>query len=296
VLLRSASWGYRLVRYASPGAPGIAIGNWDATGAQAWSSGGPSIVRTDDGAFLAGGLAWRDGDASWTLREMPPHTWSSGGVLFGANGAQFTLSRDAGVTWMALAAAGLGATAPDSFARTADGAMYVGQFASATDGTTDSWRADVWRSTDLGATWSIAYTGIATRPQGQDTVGQAHRFVGITADGTWVATDAVSTDAGAIWQPTQALGDKSLAHLMYDGSLVMQPADASGEIWRVYADGGLGDLLATHAIEADGQPVLAAELRSVAFDPDGHAYVARGTPHVQIWRSTTPLQHAAATL
>jgi hypothetical protein len=70
----------------------------------------------------------------------------------------------------------------------------------------------------------------------------------------------------------------------------MQPSDASGEIWRVYADGGLGDLLATHAIEADGKPVLAAELRSVAFDTAGYAYVARGAPHVQIWRSTTPLQ------
>jgi hypothetical protein len=37
--------------------------------------------------------------------------------------------------------------------------------------------------------------------------------------------------------------------------------------------------------------VLAAELRAVAFDELGHAYVARGTPHIQIWRSTTPLQH-----
>jgi len=81
-----------------------------------------------------------------------------------------------------------------------------------------------------------------------------------------------------------------MAHLMPDGSLVMQPADTSGEVWRVYADAGMGDLLATHAIEADGQPVLAAELRSVAFDDAGHAYLARGTPHVQIWRSTTPLQ------
>jgi predicted GNAT family N-acyltransferase len=46
----------------------------------------------------------------------------------------------------------------------------------------------------------------------------------------------------------------------------------------------------THAIEADGQPVLAAELRSVAFGDAGYAYVARGTPHVQIWRSTTPVR------
>ena len=105
-----------------------------------------------------------------------------------------------------------------------------------------------------------------------------------------MATDAVSTDAGATWERTQAVGDRSMAHLMPDGSLVMQPASTSGEVWRVYADAGMGDLLATHAVQADGQKVLAAELRSVAFDDAGYAYVARGTPHVQIWRSKTPLQ------
>jgi hypothetical protein len=39
--------------------------------------------------------------------------------------------------------------------------------------------------------------------------------------------------------------------------------------------------------------VLAATLRSVAFDEEGHAYVARGNPLVQIWRSTTPVQRRA---
>lgn len=290
VLLHSASWGYRLLRYASTGAPGVAVGNWDAEGPQTWNSSGPSIVRTADGTFLAGGLAWRDGDTTWTLREMPARTWASGGVLLGLSGQRFYLSRDAGVSWNALAATGLTATDPSGFSATADGALYVGQLTGASDSTGDVWQADVWRSTDLGATWSAVYTGVATRQPGKDTVGEAHLFVGITADGTWVATDAVSTDAGATWERTQAVGDRSMAHLMPDGSLVMQPASTSGEVWRVYADGGMGDLLATHAVQADGQKVLAAELRSVAFDDAGYAYVARGTPHVQIWRSKTPLQ------
>jgi hypothetical protein len=251
-------------------------------------------VRTDDGTFLAGGLAWRDGDAGWTLREMPARTWSSGGMLFGVAGSRFYTSSDEGLHWTALAANGLDATEPDAFARTPDGTLYVGELTSVTEAMTDSWRARVWRSTDLGATWSLAYEAVATRPFGENTIGEAHRFVGITADGAWVATDAISTDSGASWQPTQAVGDRSLAHLLSDGSLVMQPANASGEIWRVYADGGLGELLATHAIEADGQPVLAASLRSVAFDEAGHAYVARGSPGVQIWRSTTPVQVQAA--
>lgn len=291
VLMRSAAWGYRLVRTTAPGAPAIAVGNWDATGDQAWTADGPSIVRNDDGTFLAAGLAWRPGDATWSLRELPAVTWSSGGTLFGgAAGAAFYTSADAGVTWSVVGGDGLATTDPGSFARTADGSLYVGQLTGQTVGTTDSWSAAVWKSTDAGATWTSAYAATATRETGKDMVGEAHGFVGITADGTWVATDAVSTDAGATWKATQAVGDRSLAHLMYDGSLVMQPADASGQIWRVYADGGEGDLLATHAIEADRQPVLAASLRSVAFDKDGYAYVARGAPHVQIWKSTTPLE------
>lgn len=290
VLLRSDAWGYRLLRYTAPAQPGVAVGNWDATGPQMWADGGPSIVRTDDGTFLAGGLAWREGEPAWTLREMPALTWSSGGVLLGTAGAKFYLSSNAGTSWTAIAATGLGAKAPDAFARTPDGVLHVGEFSGGTSGTTDTWRADVWSSADLGATWTGAYAGVATRLVGKDTTGEAHHFVGILADGTWVATDAVSNDAGATWQATDAIGDRSLAHLMYDGSLVMQPSDASGEIWRVYADGGTGELLATHAIEVDGQRVLAANLRSVAFDDAGYAYVARGTPHVQIWRSTTPLR------
>ncbi|HEY0194909.1 MAG TPA: hypothetical protein VGC42_27540, partial [Kofleriaceae bacterium] len=289
VLMRSAAWGYRLLRYAAPGMPGVAIGNWDAAGDQAWASDGPSIVRADDGTLLAGGLAWKPGDPAWSLREMPATTWSSGGMLFGvADGASYT-SSDAGVSWRAIAATGLAATAPGSFARGADGALYVGQLTGQSAGGIDAWSANVWRSADAGASWTAAYAAMATRMSGQDTQGEAHGFVGIMADGTWVATDAVSADAGATWQDTQAVGDRSLAHLMADGSLVMQPADASGEVWRVYADGGRGELRATHAIEADGQPVLAASLRSVAFDADGYAYVARGTPHVQIWKSTTPV-------
>lgn len=293
VLMRSASWGYRLLRFSqsgAPGEPGVAIGNWGAAGPQAWSSSGLSIVRDSDGTFLAGGLAWRDGDAAWTLREMPARTWSSRGILFGVAGARSFTSSDAGRTWTAIAASGLDATQPASFARGPDGAFYVGELISESAGTTDTWRATVWRSIDLGASWSVAYRGIASRTGGASATGAAHLFVGITDDGTWVATDAISRDGGASWTATHTVGDRSLAHLMPDGSLVMQPADLGGETWRVYASGGLGDLLATHAIEADGQPVLAAQLRSVAFDDAGHAYVARGTPHVQIWRSTTPVQ------
>lgn len=290
VLLRSDTWGYRLLRTAGPEAAPVAVGNWDAAGPQAWSSAGPSIVRTDDGTFLAGGLAWRDGAAAWTLREMPAETWSSGGVLFGIAHGERYASSDGGTRWAVVAGEGLAATEPDAFARTADGALYVGQFTGQAEGALDTWRAGVWRAAGLGGVWSAAYAGVATRPPGGATTGEAHRFVGITGEGLWVATDAVSSDQGATWQRTEALGDRSLAHLLDDGSLVMQPADASGEIWRVYADGGRGGLLATHAIEADGQPVLAAGLRSVAFDAAGYAYVARGAPHVQIWRSATPVR------
>jgi hypothetical protein len=61
-------------------------------------------------------------------------------------------------------------------------------------------------------------------------------------------------------------------------------------VWRVYDDGGLGDLRATYQIVIEGNAVPASQLRSVAFGPDGYAYIARGSPRVQIWRSDRPLE------
>jgi hypothetical protein len=118
-----------------------------------------------------------------------------------------------------------------------------------------------------------------------------HRFVGVLDDGAWIATDAVSRDGGTTWEPTEATGDRSLAFLTLRGSLVTtlpagSPAD---DIWRVYDDGGLGELRATYRIEVDGTPVPASQLRSIAFDDDGYVYVARGAPYVQIWRSVKPI-------
>jgi hypothetical protein len=65
-------------------------------------SGGPSIVRNAMARSSPGALAWREGDAVWTLREMPAVAWSSGGVLFGVTGKAFYTSSDASVTWAAI--------------------------------------------------------------------------------------------------------------------------------------------------------------------------------------------------
>ena len=57
----------------------------------------------------------------------------------------------------------------------------------------------------------------------------------------------------------------------------------------MYDDGGLGELRATYQLVVDDEPIPASQLRSVAFDEEGYAYVARGTPQVQIWKSDRPL-------
>lgn len=282
-------WGYRFVRFDALGAPGIAAGNWDAGADQAWDAGGPQIVRTGDGSFLAAGFALAPGAAEWTLREIPSRTWASGDALFGVQRGSFFTSFDGGTTWSETRAIGLEVTEPEAFARTADGTLYVSEMTGGgnPDGSA-TWRAAVWQSVDRGATWSLAYEGIATRASEIDEVeGEAHRFVGITAEGTWIATDAVSTDGGVTWLPTEVDGDRGLAHLTHAGSLVT--GDANEDLWRVYDDGGRGELRATYRIEVEGTAIPASQLRSVAFDEDGYAYVARGTPHVQIWRSNRPL-------
>jgi hypothetical protein len=289
VLVLSDAWGYRLVRYDALGAPGVVAGNWDAMGDQAWNGSGPTIVRTRDGTFIAAGLALAPGAQTWTLQEMPARAWASGTTLFGVANHKFFTSVDGGATWMAAAAQGLGATDPEAFAEGVDGALHVGEFTGMMEDTVSTWHAQVWRSTDAGATWTTAYDATATRPDDKSkVVGETHRFVGVLADGSWIATDAVSHDAGASWEATDVKGDRGLAHLTVKGSLVTGGADE--DLWRVYSDGGLGELTATWSIVVDGDPIPAAQLRTVAFDEMGYAYTARGVPNVQLWRSNEPVE------
>ena len=289
LLVISDAWGYRLVRFDAVGTPGVAAGNWDAVGDQAWTSGGPAIVRTEDGTFLVAGLALAPGASEWTLQEIPPKTWAAGSTLFGVGKDKFFTSLDGGASWSAAKAIGLDAADPEAFARSPDGALYVASFEGGTVDGVDLWHGRVWKTLDQGTSWSMAYDAMAQRIYGDDKItGEVHRFVGITETGDWIATDAVSRDGGNTWQKTTVLGDKGLAHLTRHGSLVTGGADE--KVWRVYDDGGLGDLRATYQIIVEGQPVPAGQLRSVAFDEMGYAYIARGSPQVQIWRSDRALE------
>ncbi len=288
VLALSDVWGYRFVRYDALGGDGVAAGNWDALGDQAWTAGGPPIVRTLDGTFLANGFALAPGATDWILRETPARAWASNDIVFGVQDGRFFRSDDGGATWGAAAAAGLAIEEPEAFARGADGTLYLSEFGAMTEGDVGTWRSVVWRSGDGGASWSIAYEGVATRGADDKIVGEAHRFVGLRKDGRWIATDAVSDDGGMTWQATTVKGDRGLAHLTLAGTLVTGGADE--KLWRVYDDGGLGELRATYEIEVEGNAIPASQLRSVAFDEEGFAYIARGNPFVQIWRSDRPLE------
>jgi hypothetical protein len=287
-LMLSDAWGYRLVRYDAIGAAGIGAGNWEGVGDQAWSSSGPPIVRTQAGTFLVAGLALAAGTTTWTLQEIPARTWVSGTTLFGVAKQKFFTSSDGGVTWSATAAQGLGATEPEAFAVGPDGALYVGQLSGGTEAGVSTWHAQVWKSSDGGVSWTTAYDATATRADGGDVIGEVHRFVGVLADGAWISTDAVSHDAGASWKKTDVKGDRGLAHLTRQGSLVT--GGPNEDLWRVYSDGGLGELTATWSIVVDDKPIPASQLRTVAFDELGYAYTARGTPNVQIWRSNQPVE------
>jgi len=292
ILVLSDTWGYRLLTTADPSLPARAAGNWELDGEPAWSTSGAPIVRTTDGTFLSAGLAWRDGEPAWSLRETPTRTWASGDTLFGVTDDGFFTSFDGGVTWTAQPADGLDTSEPEAFARDVDGSFLVSAFTSGTSSGVTSWRSTVWRSTDGGATWTVAYDATASRREGdEESTGEAHRFVGVRADGAWIATDAVSLDGGNTWQENDVKGDRSLAFLTPRGRLVTTLPEPSPEqdLWRVYEDSGLGELQATYALVADGKPVAASPLRSIAFDEHGHVYVARGAPYVQVWRSAQPI-------
>lgn len=289
MLAHSEAWGYRLVRYDTQGTYGVVVGNWETTAEPAWANGGPPIVLTTDGTFLVAGLAWREGDVAWSLREIPARTWESGSTLFGVVRPSFYTSLDAGQTWKETAATGLTPDQPEAFARTLDGTLLVSQFTGET--TNDGvgiWRSTVWNSTDGGAAWTVAYQATATRAAGDDEIiGEVHRFVGLNDTGEWIATDAVSRDNGLTWDKTDVVGERSLAHLTRHGTLVAVSSEE--DVWRAYDDGGLGELRATFQIEVNSTPIPASQLQWVAFDDLGFAYVARGAPYVQVWRSAESL-------
>jgi hypothetical protein len=182
---------------------------------------------------------------------------------------------------------GLTVTEPEAFARGADGRLYLSEFTGTNEAGVDRWTARVWTSSDQGATWSLAYDALATRGADDTIVGEVHRFVSLAPDGAWIATDAISRDGGTTWQKTDVKGDRGLAHLTLHGTLVTGGADE--KLWRLYDDGGRGELRATYEIEVAGNAIPAQQLRSVAFDAQGYAYVARGNPYVQIWRSDRPV-------
>ena len=282
MLARSDAWGYRLVAF-TPGSPALAAGNWEGD-TSAWNPGGPPIARAADGTFLVAGLAWREGDAAWTLREIPPRAWTAGDMAFGVAKGSFYASRDQGTTWAARPAATLTPELADALARAPDGALLVSTFTGGSAGDLDNWHAMVWRSTDDGTTWNAAYDARAIRNPGGEATGEVHRFVGVNATGAWVATDALSKDSGATWEETDVTIDHGLAFLTPKGRLVTVQND-----WKVYTDAGAGDLVATYQLEIDGTRVDGSQLRSVAFDDLGYAYLAGGAPYVTVWRSTTPL-------
>lgn len=282
MLARSDAWGYRLVAF-TPGSPALAAGNWEGDTSE-WRTGGPPIVRAADGTFLVAGLAWREGETAWTLRESPPRAWAAGDMAFGVAKGSFYASRDHGATWAARPTEKLAPDAAEALARDTDGALLVSTFTGGTAGDTDSWHATIWKSRDEGVTWTSAYDANAVRNAGGDTSGEVHRFVGVTADGAWVATDALSKDGGATWKETDVKIDRGLAFLTPRGRLV-----TVGNDWKVYDEAGAGGLQATYQLEIDGARVDGSQLRSVAFDDLGYAYVAGGAPYITVWRSTTPL-------
>jgi hypothetical protein len=289
LLARSDAWGYRLVSFTA-GAAQLAAGNWDTT-TPAWAVDGPPVVRTGDGTFLSAGLAWREGDPAWALRVLPPRAWAADSMVFGSADGTFYASLDEGETWKIAAGSGPAADQADAFARTADGSILVSTFAGSGDDTVDHWHAEVWRSSDAGATWASIYSGDASRSAGSDITGEVHRFVGVMSDGTWVATDAVSHDAGTTWTPTAVDNDRSLAFLTPGDRLVAETptGDPATDLWHVYDRGGEGGLTSTYQLEIMDTPIAASAVQSVAFDDDGYAYIAGGAPYVQLWRSREPL-------
>ena len=283
-------------RSAEPASP-------PATGTRSAIRRGRRAVRRSralgDGTFLVAGLALAPGATRWTLQRDRRHARGRAATtLFGVAKQQFYASHDGGVTWAARRATGLAADEPEAFARSADGTLYVSQFT----GDTDRWPRHVAlgrleerrprRDVDAGVRRHRDARGRRRRRDpGRGRIASS----AITDDRRLDRDRRGLRDGGMTWQKTTVLGDQR-ARAPHARTARSSPAAPTRSCGACTTTAVWATSRATYQIVVDGKSIPASQLRSVAFDEDGYAYVARGTPHAQIWRSNRPLARARVPL
>jgi len=239
-----------------------------------------------DGTVLVRGLAWKPGDATWSLRFLPEgtvHTLDDGSLL-AVSATTMQRSRDAGRTWMSTAITG---TAPAATRYFSDGQTL---WASAGTQSSGSFRAQLWRSDDEGATWMEAFDRTSTQPDATDTNVVAPQLVAIARDGTFVGTSHyqalhVSRDRGRTWESLPFPRDYDLEFVTNGGAAVtldMVPHPA----WTLWHDYGLGRAFREVTVKLDNGAIADIRATPPKLDGDDHVYLLGGGA---IYRTDQPL-------
>ena len=245
---------------------------------------GEGFVRAVSGTIFNGDMAWKPGEAAWSIRPLAKdartHALADGSLLVirqDTSGPTVVRSRDDGLTWQTLEAP----TAPVAADRVFSdaGTLWASTFAG-----------DLWRSSDDGASWTNT-----ARPS---TTGALPRLLGIGGDGALVATSNntgvhVSHDRGATWTDLPLPADYQLAFITSHGSgVTFDRARVAGEgtAWHLWRDHGLGEAYKKLMPRIGGQGVELGNIASTAVvDADSYLYFHFTTAEGSVWRSATPI-------
>lgn len=256
--------------------------------ATAFSSSSSAVVQAGD-TFLSGDLAWKRGDAAWSIRIMPAGTIYAlrDGSLFAPSPTAVARSTDAGLTWTTTPVT-TPPPAADNFLSDSSGVLW----ASAGDMSS----ARLWRSADQGVTWTQVFDQRVTVANAM-TTGMAPRLVAIGADDTFVATELangldISRDHGATWTQNPFPAAYRLVTVTNHGNAltVGKADDTNGTVWHLWHDHGDGSAFAQLVPTVNGEAVdVGTDGQRARIGADDHLYLFGGGFFEGVWRSKEPV-------
>jgi len=281
-----------------------------------YETSGGNYLKLNSGTVLAGNLAWKPGESTWSIRIQPNASKIyvlGDDSLYAYSGRNVYRSTDDGVTWTTTMAPVDLPIWDNVFAETT-GTMWASYSQGGQGGDVISIQTKLWRSDDHGVTWMLVWdrTSMTMDAGATSTEPYAPRLLAVASDGTFVGgayRDGLflSHDHGDTWTsspfppgyifryltaknhgvtfddndtPTDDVEDKTDAvrsfHLWHDYGA----GDAFAQVTPLVPTPTMGDLPAD----------LSSALSTLSFDQSGFVWWYGGMPLQGVWKSREPIE------